>query len=105
MQATDLQALLKNCPYPITWHHFQSEQQLPFAVWKEEESENITSDFAILRLRDVITIDFYYEKWQQKKTFEEYLTSLPLLWERMTSDIWISSEQMYLSSYFIEVPV
>ena len=103
MQAIDLQALLKNCPYPITWHHFQSEQQLPFAVWKEDESDNITSDLSMLRLRDTFTIDFYYESWSQKKAFEEYLTSLPLLWQRNTSDLWISSEQMYLSSYSIEV--
>ena len=67
MQATDLQALLKDCPYPITWHHFQSEQQLPFAVWKEDESENVTSDLSMLRLRDMFTIDFYYQSWNQKK--------------------------------------
>ena len=105
MQAIDLQALLKNCPYPITWHHFQNEQRLPFAIWKEEESDNITSDLSMLRLRDVFTIDFYYESWNQKKAFEEYLSSLPLLWQRNTSDLWISSEQMYLSSYSIEVTV
>ncbi len=105
MQATDLQAILKNCPYPITWHHFQSEQQLPFAIWKEDESENITSDLSMLRLRDVFTIDFYYESWNQKKSFEEYLSSLPLLWQRNTSDVWISSENMYLSSYSIEVTI
>lgn len=103
MQASDLQVLLKTCPYPITWHHFQSEQQLPFAVWKEEESENVTSDFSIFRLRDVFTINFYYESWSQKKIFEEYLSSLPLIWQRITSDVWISSEHMYLSSYSIEV--
>ncbi len=105
MRATDLQALLKDCPYPITRHHFQSEQQLPFAVWKEDESENITSDLSMFRLRDTFTIDFYHESWSQKKAFEEYLTSLPLLWQRNTSDLWISLEQMYLSSYSIEVPV
>ena len=105
MQAIDLQALLKNCPYPITWHHFQNEQRLPFAIWKEEESDNITSDLSMLRLRDVFTIDFYYESWNQKKAFEEYLSSLPLLWQRNTSAVWISSEAMYLSSYSIEVTI
>lgn len=105
MQAADLQALLKRCPYPITWHHFQTEQQPPFAIWKEEESDNITSDFAILRLQDEITIDFYYEKWEQKKKFEEYLRSIPLIWQRVVSDIWISSEQIYLSRYSIEVTI
>lgn len=105
MQANDLQALLSNCPFPITWHHFKSEQHPPFAIWKEDESENITSDFSILRLRDVFTIDFYYENWQQKKMFEEYLSSVPLLWQRNTSDLWISAEDMYLSSYSIEVTI
>lgn len=105
MQAIDLQALLKNCPYQITWHHFQSEQQPPFAVWKEDESDNITSDLSMLRLRDMFTIDFYYQSWNQKKSFEEYLSSLPLLWQRNTSDVWISSEDMYLASYSIEVTI
>lgn len=102
MQAEKLEELFAGCPFSVSWHHFATDQKLPFAVWKEEESQNVSSDFRVLRSRDVLSLDYYYENWKQKKTFEDFLMSLPLRWDRMTSDVWISSEQMYVSSYSLE---
>lgn len=102
MLANELEAVFNRCPYPVTWHHFDRDLKPPFAVWKEEESQNVSSDFRVLRARDTISLDFYYETWNQKKMFENFLMSLPLRWDRMSSDVWISSEQMYLSSYSLE---
>lgn len=99
MEAENFESLFIHCPFPITWHHFQTEMSPPFAIWKEEESDNVISDEKVLEQIDHFRVEFYYESWIQKKQFEQFLMSLNIIWQRVVSDVWISNEEMYLSTY------
>lgn len=101
MEAKNFEKLFSNCPFPVTWHHFQTETSPPFVVWKEEESDNVISDEKVLAQIDHFRVEFYYESWIQKKQFEQFLMSLNVTWQRVVSDVWISNEDMYLASYEI----
>lgn len=72
MEAKNFEKLFSNCPFPVSWHHFQTETSPPFVVWKEEESDNVISDEKVLAQIDHFRVEFYYESWIQKKQFEQF---------------------------------
>ena len=102
MEVKQLETLFKDCPFPITWHHFRTEKDPPFVVWKENSSNHITSDQRVVACKDSYQVDLYYEKWEEKKAFETFLFNLPIPWQRVISDVWIEKEKMFLSSYDLE---
>lgn len=101
MDIQQLEKALSSLGYPVTFHHFDRPQELPFLVWMENNSSNVNSDLHIYRPVDSYQFDFYYSSWLQRKKLEADLTKIGYPWQRTETDSWIDSEKMYRSGYEI----
>lgn len=94
--------LLEAFDYPCAWGVFKEPQVPPFILYGNGNSENVYSDERILRQIDTFELRLCHNDYDERLKFENYLTESGVIWDRFSTDAYISSEDMFESIYEVK---
>lgn len=102
MKADRLKTILDKIGIPTAYQAFKSEQTLPYILFMQTGSDNISADNIVYFKENRYVIELYSEdkNFEFEETLEDLLTEYEIYWEK-SEDIRLEDEKITQVNYYI----